>query len=121
MGYQVDVSEGCRKEERRVGRGGRRVRGKGPRAGEHSLRHKVGGGVTRGLVIVVVAGQLVTDARPRRRPMVHWSASCSIPSVSECIQVVFEAPTESSQGECQRREVYAGGKDHGSIKSPIEY
>ena len=28
-GYEVDVSEGCLDEERRAGRGGRRVRGKG--------------------------------------------------------------------------------------------
>ena len=33
MGYEVDVSEECPDEERRAGRGGRRVRGKGTKGG----------------------------------------------------------------------------------------
>lgn len=68
------------------------------------------------LVIDVVTGQLATDRRPRLRPMVHWSASGSIPRVSECLRVAFDASMESSQGECQRREVYADAEDHGSVK-----
>ena len=68
------------------------------------------------LIIVVVTGQLVTDLRPRRNPIVHWSASGGIPRVSECIRVVFDASAEGSRGECQRREVYADAEDHGSVK-----
>ena len=90
------------------------MRGKGPRAVDDLLRHLVGGGVTRWLVIVAATPQFVTDPRPRSRPMVHRSARGSIPRVSKCIRVVFDTPTESSRGECQRREAY---KTTGSVKS----
>ena len=50
-------------------------------------------------VIVVVTGQLVTDRWSQLKPMVHWSASGIIPRVMECIRVVFDAFTESNEGE----------------------
>ena len=120
--YEVDVSEGCPDEERRAGRG-RRVRGKGPRAVDHLLRHLVGGGFTRWLVIVAATAQFVADPRPRSRPMVHRSARGSIPRVSKCIRVAFDTATESSRGDCQRREAYkttgALRVEMGSIVEPL--
>ena len=53
----------------------------------------------RWLVIVVMTGQLVTDLRPRRNPIVHWAASGSILRVSECIRVIFDVSMESNEGE----------------------
>ena len=58
VGYEVDVKR-CVDGERRVGRGGCSVRGKETKSGRTPLRHLVGGGVMRWLVIVVVTGQLL--------------------------------------------------------------